>query len=1049
MNQRKESVSNSIGELGSSESNQSKLKDNKVFILLAGSIITLLSSFFLTSRYPALGEKASFAGGSKLVELFTESPLIEQLPDATLLIKIATSTINWLEANFIGMVFGVTLASLLLALLSFIKVGSFKNRYLNALSGMFTGAPLGLCINCAAPVATGLSKGGINPVSVLAMMFSSATLNVIVFSMTIALFPTYLVLLKYSFTLLFIIIIIPHLARSFVVIEPIADAVKIQNTCEILEVYNISWIVACRHSFRLFFRNLAYIAIRVVPFMFVAAILGACLVHLFSFEKIVSFDATIKSVLFLSMISLVIPMPIGVDIIAAETFFSNGADIAHVAVILFSSGIFSIYSFWILKNCFGLKSVLKISAVLIGLTLVAGASGKFLNEYLLVSNSIAYYQDNYKRSNTNSGMSQTARTQKLLGKIGVPDQQMHYANNEFSIRKLNFNPPAKENNLHFVKKIGHDMGLREHAIRIRDTWTPSNVGQSIASGDFNNDYLPDLLIPERDGLGIYKNNGGVFTRTANDFPELGKFRIFSASFADLNNDGWQDIFLSSYLKGNFYILNNGKGEFSESPIAAPSSLPALTLNMSFIDLDQNGMLDIFYNNMTLAFLAFQNKLSPEYSSNGLYLNHDLNFTKTSLGGYVGESYSSIFSDINNDGEIDLWVGNDFHAPDIIYSGSAGELEKLNSSNQLLSESPFYSMSLDTADINNDLMLDTFATGLGHGRLKLSENEMAVYDSSELCDDFGIPENRQQCQSSLESRHSIPSLNPYLTDLRKCSRFRQHETNFQECLALGISNISKIDKNVEICNLITDDFPLVKANCFRHHDYLANHFEVPGFADDIPQTRNVNVVHMGHENHTQLNVSEDSVLRETDWTWNAKFADLDNDGWQDIYVANGYWWQQTLNHPNYLFINQKDGSFKIDATKSGLTDITPSPMYVYIDYDFDGDLDIITRSSLGQIRFYQNQESIHNRLIIQLQDMRGNFNGIGSKVIIKLADGSQQMREIRLGGGFMSFDAPQAHFGMGDQNQIESLKVIWPDGKTIWYESPLEAGYLYVFKRHPR
>jgi hypothetical protein len=64
----------------------------------------------------------------------------------------------------------------------------------------------------------------------------------------------------------------------------------------------------------------------------------------------------------------------------------------------------------------------------------------------------------------------------------------------------------------------------------------------------------------------------------------------------------------------------------------------------------------------------------------------------------------------------------------------------------------------------------------------------------------------------------------------------------------------------------------------------------------------------------------------------------------------------------------------------------------------------------------------------------------------MADGSFQTREIQLGGGFMSFDAPRAHFGLGAADTASALRIHWPAGGETRIEGPLDAGYLYRVQR---
>ena len=121
-------------------------------------------------------------------------------------------------------------------------------------------------------------------------------------------------------------------------------------------------------------------------------------------------------------------------------------------------------------------------------------------------------------------------------------------------------------------------------------------------------------------------------------------------------------------------------------------------------------------------------------------------------------------------------------------------------------------------------------------------------------------------------------------------------------------------------------------------------------------------------------------------------------------------------------------------------------FLYVDIDNDGDLDIITRSAIGQIFVYRNNESENASIDIKLIDHDGNRDALGAKIFIAYGDGKQQMRELTLGGGFMSYQAPLAHFGLGQHGHIESLTIRWPDGQESIIDSALSAGSKYVIER---
>jgi hypothetical protein len=187
---------------------------------------------------------------------------------------------------------------------------------------------------------------------------------------------------------------------------------------------------------------------------------------------------------------------------------------------------------------------------------------------------------------------------------------------------------------------------------------------------------------------------------------------------------------------------------------------------------------------------------------------------------------------------------------------------------------------------------------------------------------------------------------------------------------------------------------------------------------------------------------------TGWSWNAKIADLDNDGWQDIYVVNGTWLRAHASPSNFFFRNEAGKRFSVQTEAFGLDDFMIVSSYTYIDIDNDGDLDIVTSAVNGPIKTYLNNETQNNSIAVALQDHHGNRFGIGAKIIIHYGpEGAQhQLREIKSGGGFISFDAPVAYFGLGQSQTVDRIDIVWSTGEETTLEGPFEVGSKYLIKR---
>ena len=192
-------------------------------------------------------------------------------------------------------------------------------------------------------------------------------------------------------------------------------------------------------------------------------------------------------------------------------------------------------------------------------------------------------------------------------------------------------------------------------------------------------------------------------------------------------------------------------------------------------------------------------------------------------------------------------------------------------------------------------------------------------------------------------------------------------------------------------------------------------------------------------------SKDKYRHPGGWTWSSRIVDLDHDGWQDIFNAEG-----TVRVNDYGFNvfmkNMKGEGFEQRQFSWGLTDDFNLFGYVIVDFDRDGDVDIIGNSSTGPVQVYENFSTGSNHSVkISLNDLNGNRYGVGGKIFVKTKKGTQ-VREIKSGGGYLSADPLRAWFGLGEESIVKLIRIKWRDGAQSVIEGPLEAGYHYRITR---
>jgi len=166
-------------------------------------------------------------------------------------------------------------------------------------------------------------------------------------------------------------------------------------------------------------------------------------------------------------------------------------------------------------------------------------------------------------------------------------------------------------------------------------------------------------------------------------------------------------------------------------------------------------------------------------------------------------------------------------------------------------------------------------------------------------------------------------------------------------------------------------------------------------------------------------------------WGTKFFDYNNDGWVDLFVANGHVYPQL---PGYrqrrlLHRNNRDGTFSEVSADFGavLTEDRVSRGVAFGDIDNDGDIDLIIGDLDGPPQLLRNDgANANNSIIIKTVGVKSNRSGIGARVTVVSGD-LTQLDEVRSGDSYISQSDLRLHFGLQKRTKVDSIQVLWPSG----------------------
>ncbi len=243
-----------------------------------------------------------------------------------------------------------------------------------------------------------------------------------------------------------------------------------------------------------------------------------------------------------------------------------------------------------------------------------------------------------------------------------------------------------------------------------------SIGTGVAIGDYDGDGRPDIFVVSKTescrlfrNLGNWKFEDVTEKAGVSDEGEAASIWKQGATFVDVNNDGWLDIYVCRFGAPNLLYINQGDGTFKEEAAARGLAVNDASVMAAFCDYDRDGWLDVFVqtNQPETAEHHFAQK-NYLFHNNGNGTFSDV----TERAGIQGKAqgHSATWWDFDNDGWPDLYVANDFTPADRLYRNNHdGTFTDVI--DQVVPHMPFSSMGSDLGDVNNDGLIDLFVADM--------------------------------------------------------------------------------------------------------------------------------------------------------------------------------------------------------------------------------------------------------------------------------------------------------------------------------------------------
>jgi len=575
---------------------------------------------------------------------------------------------------------------------------------------------------------------------------------------------------------------------------------------------------------------------------------------------------------------------------------------------------------------------------------------------------------------------------------------------------------------------------------------------------------PLLQLMEASETGIDFQNRIIETMANNHATNINIYNGGGVTVADLNNDNLPDLYFVCSNGQNRLYLNQGNLKFKDVTASAGlNSEDGFETSVAAVDINADGYLDLY--------VCRAGPFMDDTRRNKLYINNlpqsggELRFTESAQEyglDDISASTGSSFFDGDSDGDLDLYLIN--YPKDMAFSNkfiaTPGPDGKLS----------FDERPKDTYDSDRYYRNDFSSAKAGSGSKKFTDisQEVGIWNRA-----FGlsvsISDFNRDGHPDVYVGNDFFQPDQLFINSGKGTFTNRLSEYFRHCSQATMgTDLSDFDNDGLVDLFAVDMMPPNNARHKTVRTFNSNSFQVLIQQSNLFEPVTRNVLQRNNGNGSFSDIACQAGVFRTDWSWSGLVADLDNDGWRDIYVTNGYRrdfinldYSEFAKHlregaitkevlsqyktleefldkaPSFKardFIYRNKGNWQFEdkggdwATMKG----TWSCGAAWADLDLDGDLDLVVNNLEDPAFVFKNlsrEQNKGNYLQAKLQGSPQNPFAVGASVLIEYNNGQKQYQELNPNRGIFSASEHLVHFGIGSQATVDKLTVRWPDGKT--------------------